>query len=108
MDRSDSSRTPRSRTVVEGRIRAPQTLSSEMSGCIHRLRVAHHRKSVFSGLRRSNLIFSIINRLETYISIKQSDGTQLLKLLVAMRSVVPYITQVNVANARLEQLFNIS
>src|SRR6218665_1459509 len=31
MDRSDSSRTPRLRTVVEGRIRAPQTLSSEVS-----------------------------------------------------------------------------
>src|SRR6218665_1854969 len=55
MDRSDSSRTPRSRTVVEGHIRAPQTLSSEVSRCIHRLRVAHHRKSVFSGLRRSLL-----------------------------------------------------
>src|SRR6218665_828264 len=46
MDRSDSSRTPRSRTVVEGRIRVPQTLSSEVSRCIHRLRVANHMKSV--------------------------------------------------------------
>src|SRR6218665_2319971 len=50
-----SSRTPRSRTVVEGRIRVPQTLSSEVSRCMHRLRVAHHMKSVFSELRRSLL-----------------------------------------------------
>src|SRR6218665_2002913 len=55
MDRSDSTRTPRLRTVVEGRTRAPQTLSSEVSRFIPRLRVAHHRKSVFSGLRRSLL-----------------------------------------------------
>src|SRR6218665_1202198 len=47
MDRSDSSRTPRSRTEVEGRIKAPRTLSSPVSRWIHRLRVAHHRKSVF-------------------------------------------------------------
>src|SRR6218665_3924595 len=50
MDRSDYSRTPRSRTEVEGRTKAPQTLSSAVSRWIHRLRVAHHRKSVFSGL----------------------------------------------------------
>src|SRR6218665_365738 len=51
MDRSESSRTPRSRTEVK----APQTLSSPVSRWIHRLRVAHHRKSVFSGLSRSLL-----------------------------------------------------
>src|SRR6218665_2276132 len=55
MDRSDSSRTPRSRTEFEGRTKAPQTLSSALSRWIHRLRVAHHRKSVFSGLSRSRL-----------------------------------------------------
>src|SRR6218665_2997246 len=55
MDRSDSNRTPRSRTEVEGRIKAPQTLSSAVSMWIHRLRVAQHRKSVFSGLSRSRL-----------------------------------------------------
>src|SRR6218665_1832228 len=49
------SRTPRSRTEVEGHIKAPQTLSSPVSRWIHRLRVAHHRKSVFSGLSRSLL-----------------------------------------------------
>src|SRR6218665_318350 len=36
MDRSDSSRTPRSRTVVEGRINATQTLSSAVSRWIRR------------------------------------------------------------------------
>src|SRR6218665_3130328 len=55
MDRSDSSRTPRSRTEVEARIKAPQTLSSPVSRWIHRLWVVHHRKSVFSGLSRSLL-----------------------------------------------------
>src|SRR6218665_2561758 len=55
MDRSDSSRTPRSRIEVEGRIKAPQTLSSPVSRWIHSLLVAHHRKSVFSGLSRSLL-----------------------------------------------------
>src|SRR6218665_2850401 len=55
IDRSDSSRTPRSPTEVEGRIKAPQTLSSPVSRWIHRLRVAHHTKSVFSGLSRSLL-----------------------------------------------------
>src|SRR6218665_3809742 len=55
MDRSDSRRTPRSRTEVEGRIKAQLTLSSAVSRWIHRLRVAHHRKSVFSGLSRSRL-----------------------------------------------------
>src|SRR6218665_1194543 len=55
IDRSDSSRTPRSCIEVEGRIKAPQTLSSPVSRWIHRLRVAHHRKSVFSGLSCSLL-----------------------------------------------------
>src|SRR6218665_3554181 len=55
MDRSEYSRTPRSRTVVKGRIKAPQTLSSAVSRCIHRLRVAPHRKFVFSGLSRNML-----------------------------------------------------
>src|SRR6218665_1187672 len=69
MDRSDSSRTPRSRTVVEGRIKAPQTLSSEESRCIHRRRDAHHRKPVFSGLRRSVLerIYSAIRSIPSSI-----------------------------------------
>src|SRR6218665_3643151 len=53
MDRS--SRTPRSRTEVEGSIKAPQTLSSPVSRWMHHLRVAHHRKSVFLGLSRSLL-----------------------------------------------------
>src|SRR6218665_1257500 len=48
MDRSDQKE-------VEGGIKAPQTLSSPVSRWIHRLRVAHHRKSVFSGLSRSLL-----------------------------------------------------
>src|SRR6218665_774122 len=55
MDRSDSSRTPRLRTEVEGRIKAPKTFSSALSRWTHRLRVAHHRKSVFSGLSHSRL-----------------------------------------------------
>ena len=50
MGRSYSSRMPRSCTEVRGHIKAPQTLSSPMSRWIHCLRVAHHRKSIFSGL----------------------------------------------------------
>ena len=55
MDRSDSSRTPRLRTEVDGRIGAPQTFSASVSRWRHRLLVAHHRKSVFSGLSRNLL-----------------------------------------------------
>src|SRR6218665_1964949 len=43
MDRSDSSRTPRSCTEIEGHIKAPQTFSSPVSRWMHRLRVVHHR-----------------------------------------------------------------
>src|SRR6218665_1294059 len=45
IDRSDSSRTPRSRTEVEGRIKAPQTLSSPVSRWIHRRVVAKNKIS---------------------------------------------------------------
>src|SRR6218665_2757547 len=48
MDRSDSSRMPGSHKEVEGHIKVPQTLNSSVSSWIHRLQVAHHRKSIFS------------------------------------------------------------
>src|SRR6218665_3569675 len=67
IDRSDSSRTPRSCTEVEGRIKAPQTLSSPMSRWMHRLRVAHHRKSVFSGLSLLKRIHSAIRSTSSSI-----------------------------------------
>src|SRR6218665_1074950 len=73
MDRSDSSRTPRSRTEVEDRIKAPQTLSSPVSRWIHHLRVAHQRKSVFSGLSRS-----LLERIHSAI---RSTPSSIIRLL---------------------------
>src|SRR6218665_3963130 len=46
--------TPRSRATVTGRIKEPQTLSSQVSRWGHRLLV-HQRNSVFSELRQSLL-----------------------------------------------------